>query len=253
MLLLCLLVLLVACGGASEDLTEQEPTMLPAQATRIAQLTGTPNPVNQATSEPVVDLTLTEEDLTVEPFPLRAGFPFSVTVLIRNNGETPAVDVPVLLYISAQRETIGYTPFLKLFTVTLPASQSLPVEVPVNWQFAGGEHKLWLQVNRLPATWQTRISPQPEADTRDNMVLSDLMVAPFDAYTSDLCPGRVDIDIGPADVLPEPDRQRVLVWVHNAGNQAAYNLPVVVIGDDTSGIAYTPAIPPCGGTAEVYV
>jgi hypothetical protein len=79
------------------------------------------------------------------------------------------------------------------------------------------------------------------------------MVDPFDAYTSDLCPGRVDVEIEPADVVAEPGRQRALVRVHNPGNRAVYNLPVVVLGDELTGIAYTPAIPPCGGTAEVYV
>jgi hypothetical protein len=63
----------------------------------------------------------------------------------------------------------------------------------------------------------------------------------------------VDVQIGPTDVLPEPEKQRVLVRVQNVGNRAVYNLPVVVTGDQMSGITYTPAIPPCGGTTEVYV
>jgi hypothetical protein len=41
--------------------------------------------------------------------------------------------------------------------------------------------------------------------------------------------------------------------VHNLGNRAVYNLPVVVTGDQLSGVAYLPAIPPCGGTAQVHV
>jgi hypothetical protein len=32
-----------------------------------------------------------------------------------------------------------------------------------------------------------------------------------------------------------------------------YNLPVVALSDQLMGIVYTPAIPPCGGTAKVYV
>jgi hypothetical protein len=79
------------------------------------------------------------------------------------------------------------------------------------------------------------------------------MIDPFDAYTSDLCSGRIDVEIGPTDVLPEPGQQRVLVTVHNLGNRAVYNLPVVVLGRNATGIAYTPAIPPCGGTAQVVV
>jgi hypothetical protein len=45
----------------------------------------------------------------------------------------------------------------------------------------------------------------------------------------------------------------VQVRVHNAGNRAVYNLPVVITGKELTGIAYTPAIPPCGGTANVSV
>jgi hypothetical protein len=63
----------------------------------------------------------------------------------------------------------------------------------------------------------------------------------------------VDVEIGPEDVLPEPERQRLKVRIHNVGNRAVYNLPVVVISEHASGITYTPAIPPCGGTTEVYV
>jgi hypothetical protein len=79
------------------------------------------------------------------------------------------------------------------------------------------------------------------------------MIDPFDAYISDLCAGPVDVEVSPTDVLAEPDRQRVLVQVHNVGNLAVYNLPVVITGEQLTGITYTPAIPPCGGTAEVYV
>jgi len=52
-------------------------------------------------------------------------------------------------------------------------------------------------------------------------------VAPFDAYASDLCPaGRCRIEF--AEIWLEPDLQRLHVRVHNVGNQAVYNLPVVV-------------------------
>jgi hypothetical protein len=198
-------------------------------------------------------LTLTEEDVIVDPVPLRAGFPFTVTALIHNHAQIPAPDVPLLLHISSGQEEIGYTSFLQLLTVTIPASFTVPVTLPVNWNFAGGEHQIWLQVNRLPDAWLERVPTLPEADTRDNIVLLEMMIDPFDAYGSDLCPGRVDVEIGPADVLPEPDRQRVLVRVHNPGNRAVYNLPVVVTGEQLSGIAYTEAIPPCGGTTSLNV
>jgi hypothetical protein len=63
----------------------------------------------------------------------------------------------------------------------------------------------------------------------------------------------VDVEIGPEDILPEPGQQRVWVRVHNVGNRAVYNLPVTITSPQATGIAYTPAIPPCGGTAGVYV
>jgi hypothetical protein len=158
-----------------------------------------------------------------------------------------------MIHISAGQEEIGYSPFVQLLTVTVPASQSLPVEVPVDWNLAGGEHQLWVQVNRLPDAWQARVATLPEVDTGDNIALLELIVDPFDAYVSDLCSGRVDVEIGPADVVPEPDQQRILVVVHNTGNHAVFNLPVIVLGDQVTGISYTPVIPPCGGTARVYV
>ena len=110
-----------------------------------------------------------------------------------------------------------------------------------------------MQVNRLPQAWASRAAVLPEADTSDNLALVEIMVDPFDAYTSELCPGRVDLEIGPEDVLPEPEGQTVLVRVHNPGNRAAYNVPVVVTGEGLTGIAYTPIIPPCGGTAQISV
>ncbi len=247
LLFLTLSVLLAGCGSRADD-GEQDlvtSSLVAIEATRSVK-TAEPEP-------PLIDLVLTEQDVTIEPQPLRAGVPFTVTAVIHNNANTPAVNVAVMLHLSAEQEQLGYTSYLQLLTVTVPASQSLPVELPVNWNFAGGEHQLWMQVNRLPQAWQARMPIQPEANTDDNIVLLDLMVDPFDAYTSDLCSGRADVEIGPADILPEPDRQRVLVRVHNVGNLAVYNLPVVVTGDQLTGISYTPAIPPCGGTAEVYV
>jgi hypothetical protein len=202
---------------------------------------------------PLLDLVLDKQEVTVIPQPLRAGFPFSVTAVIHNHSDFPAVDVPLVFHISAVQDELGYSPFLQTLTVTVPASDSLPVELPVNWNFAGGEHQIWVEVNRLPDAWQSPNSVQPEADSSNNYALLEMMVDPFDAYASDLCPGRVDAEITPADVLPEPDQQHVFVRVHNPGNRALYNLPVVVVGDDLSGIAYTSAIPPCGGTTEVIV
>jgi len=196
---------------------------------------------------------LAAEDLSIEPLPLRAGFPFTITAQVHNRAEIPAVDVPVVFYLSARYEEIGYTSYLHLITVTVPASQSLPIQVPVDWNFPGGEHQLWVQVNHLPEAWQDRVPTQPEQDTGDNIALMELMVNPFDAYSSDLCSGRTDVEIGPTDILPEPARQRVMVRVHNVGNRAVYNLPVVVTGEELTGIAYTPAIPPCGGLVNVYV
>ncbi len=260
--LLLLLLLLAACGEGNGGVQEEAAaTVPPSRATLDARLAGTPGAAAEAEPTPAVDLSLADQKVALTPLPLRAGVPFSVSLSIQNNLARPAVDVPVMVYVSAEQEEIGYTSFLDVFSVTVPASQSLAVEVPVQWNFAGGEHQLWVQVNRLPLAWQTRGDPilphpfstLPETETADNIVLRKVEIDPFDAYHSDLCPGRVDVEIGPADVLPEPNRQRVLVRVHNPGNRAVYNLPVVVLGDGISGIAYTPAIPPCGGTAEVYV
>jgi hypothetical protein len=241
------LLLLVGCGAGGEEEQQSSPTgaLGTGEGTAIV-VTAEPEPL-------LVDLILPEEEVSIESLPLRAGYPFTLTATIYNNVNVPANDVPVMVYISAKQEEIGYTSYLQLFTVTLPASQTVPVTVPVDWNFSGGEHQLWIQVNRLPDAWQDRTPTQPEAEIGDNIVLMDLMVEPFDAYSSDLCSGRVDVQIGPTDVLPEPAMGRVLVRVHNLGNRAVYNLPVVVTGNQMSGIAYTPAIPPCGGTTEVYV
>jgi hypothetical protein len=247
---LCLLllpVLLAGCGGGGDG---EEEVLLTGSAS-TAELT--PSVEVAEIPGPLVDLWLGEEDVTLEPLPLRAGFPFTVTAVVHNNAEIPAVDVPVVIYISAAQEQIGYSPFLQQITVTVPASDSVPIEMPVHWNFGGGEHRIWIQVNRVPEAWGDRTPPLAEADTGDNLVLLDAVVDPFDAYTLDLCSGRVDVEIGPADILPEPDQQRVLVLIHNQGNRAVYNLPVVVSGDELTGISYTPVIPPCGGTAEVVV
>ena len=245
-----LLLLLVGCGNGGDEAQESQATATPVGTVlpwdAAPRRTATP-------AIPMVDLSLTETDVSVAPVPLRAGFPFSVTAVIHNKADIPAVNMPLMFHISADREELGFMSFLQLLTVTVPASDSLPVTIPVNWNLAGGEHQLWVQVNRLPQGWQSWAPPLPEADSSDNIVLMDLLVNPFDAYVSDLCPDRVDVEIEPADILPEPEQQRVRVRVHNSGNRAVYNLPVVIVGDQLTGIAYTPAIPPCGGTTEVYV
>lgn len=245
--LLLLLGLLIGCG----DTRGEQPEALSTGSVGTAAMA--PSAEVAETPGPLADLRLSEEDVSLDPLPLRAGFPFTLTATIHNNAEIPAVDVPVLVYISAVQEQIGFSPLLQQITVTVPASDSLSVDLPVNWNFGGGEHQIWIQVNRVPDAWENRTSPIAEADTGDNLALLDVVVDPFDAYSSDLCSGRVDVEIGPADILPEPDQQRVLVFIHNQGNRAVYNLPVVVSGDELAGISYTPAIPPCGGTAQVIV
>jgi hypothetical protein len=245
-LALAALLLLAGCGNGTEP--DGEP------AGPAGTVSPTPTPVLEATPEaPRLDLVLAEEEVAVAPLPLRAGFPFTVTATIHNDSAVPAQDVPVMVYISAEQEQLGYSSFLQVLTVTVPASGSVPLAVPVEWNFAGGEHRLWVQVNRLPDAWQARLVTQPEADITNNIVLLDLMIDAFDAYSSDLCSDRLDVAISPTDVIPEPGQQRVLVQVHNLGNRAVYNVPVVVLGDGLTGIVYTPAIPPCGGTSQVYV
>ncbi len=240
-------LLLAGCGRAGEG-AQGTPTDRPLGEIRVPLPTFPPEP-----EPPAVDLTLLEEEVLIEPQPLRAGFPFTVTATIHNNLPTSADDVPVLILISATREEIGYSPYTQLITVTVPPSQSLQVDVPVEWNLAGGEHEVWIQVNRLPDAWQDRAPTWSEADTQDNVALVDLVVEPFDAYTSDLCSGRVDVEIEAEDVATESDGRRVWVRVRNVGNRAVYNLPVAVTSGSATGVAYTPAIPPCGGKAEVFV
>ncbi|MEJ2209192.1 MAG: hypothetical protein P8129_09175 [Anaerolineae bacterium] len=246
LLLLLVLALLAGCGS--------QPTAGPtATATPDDAYRPTPTPADGVSQPPVLDLAVTEDDVSLEPLPLRAGYPFTVTATIHNESAVAAPDVLLTLYISAEQPQIGFESYLDVLTITVPASDTLPVSIPVDWNLAGGEHRLWLQVNRVPDAWQDRMAALPEDEIANNQVLLDLMVEDFDAYASDLCAGRVDVEIDPADVLPDPDRQQVRVRVHNLGNHAVYNLPVVVLGGDLTGVAYTPAIPPCGGTAEIDV
>jgi hypothetical protein len=244
-LLLALLCLLSACQGNTQA-TSAAGSSTPTPEATAARATRTPEP-------PLLALSILAEEIQLAPLPLRAGHPFTITGVIHNDSAVPAADVPVLVHLSANREELGFTSFVEVLTVTVPASDSVSLNVPVNWNLAGGEHRLWVQVNRLPNAWQSWAPTQPEANLADNLVLLDLMVDPFDAYTSELCAGRIDLEVGPLDVLPDPERQLVLVQVHNHGNKAAYNLPVIVLGRKASGIAYTPVILPCGGTVRVEV
>jgi hypothetical protein len=258
---LLMLFLLAACAQRDAAGEQSTPTASPTGVSIKPHAQGSSDTTAGPGDAPAIDLTLNDSDVTMAPLPLRAGVPFSVTAVIHNNADLAAVNVPVMIYVSAGREEIGYSSFVQVLTVTVPASGTLPLELPLRWNFAGGEHQLWVQVNHLPELWQTEggiawphpIPTLPEANIGDNIVLRQVMIDPFSAYVSDLCPGRVDVEIRPEDVLPEPDRQRVFVRVHNAGNRAVYNVPIVVLGNNLSGIAYTPAIPPCGGTAELYV
>ena len=251
--LFLLVSLLVACAPGQAGETAEPSGDAAGETTAGALSTGTPVAAVRTQEAPQLDVSLSEEGVTIAPLPVRAGFPFTVTATLQHNSAAAVQAVPFFAFISPRQESLGYQPFIHVLTVTLPATEPVQVDVPVSWNFAWGEYQLWLQANRLPESWQEQHPVQPEADVTNNMVLMDLMIDPFDAYTSELCSGRVDVQIGPVDVLPEPDQQRVVVRVRNQGNAAVYNLPVVVLGDQLSGIAYTPAIPPCGGTVEVGV
>ena len=204
---------------------------------------------------PPVSLTLTAKEIKLEPLPLRAGFPFTITIPIHNNEPAPAAGVPVMVYLSAKQDQIGYSSFFRVLAVTIPATQTLAVKVPVVQNLAGGEYQLWVQVNRLspPVAQQAGTVALPETSIDDNAALLDLVVAPFDAYVSNLCSGRIDVALEFSDIWLDPDTQRIHLRVHNLGNQAVYNLPVVVTGRQATGVAYTPAIAPCGGTAMAVV
>ena len=210
-----------------------------------------------------MSLSLAAKGIKLEPLPLRAGFPFTITIPIHNNEPVAAVGVPVMIYLSARQEQIGFSSFFRVLTVTVPATQTLAVKVPVTRNLAGGEYQLWVQVNLLsaPVAQQAGTPTLPEIDLDDNSALVDVALTPFDAYLSDLCSGRIDVAIEFAEMWLEPDLQHVHVRVHNLGNQAVYNLPVVVIGHQknaaqggsaqVSGVAYTrrhPALRRHGGS-----
>jgi len=264
---LFLLWLVAACGGtpAAEPASGSD-AVLEAAVTPVSQAAG---PGGAAGEGEPVSLSLAAKGIKLEPLPLRAGFPFTITIPIHNNEPVPAVGVPVMVYLSARQEQIGFSSFFRVMAVTVPATQTVQVTVPVAQNLAGGEYRLWVQANLLsaPIAEQAGTPTLPEVDLEDNSVLLDVAVAPFDAYASDLCPGRVDAAIEFAEIWLEPDLRRLHVRVHNVGNQALYNLPVVVTGGqaagdtrhgegpsaEVSGVAYTAAIAPCGGTAEAVV
>lgn len=239
-------LLLAGCGPGS------------GQLDRATSESSWPAPLSQSTpaatpDEAGVELSLAEKDVTLAPLPIRAGVAFTITATIHNTSPLRAENVPLLIYISDTQEQLGYSPFLTIVTATVPATNTATVQVPVAWNLAGGEHRLWVRVNSVPAAWAARTTVLPEARLADNAVLLTVPVQPFDAYSSDLCAGRVDLGLQASDVWAEPSLRHVRVRVHNLGNQAAYNLPVIVTAGRVSGMAYTPAVPPCGGTAEVVV
>ena len=252
MALLFLLWVVAGCGATPTESAPEADGVIESTVTPQPQAPGSGGAEGKSTP---VSLALTQKEIKLEPLPLRAGFPFTITIPIHNNEPVPAVGVPVMIYLSAKQEQIGFSPFLQVLTVTVPATQTLAVKVPVVQNMAGGEYQLWVQVNRLstPVAQQAGLAALPETDIDDNSALVDLVVAPFDAYVSDLCSGRTDVALEFAEMWLEPDLRRIHVRVHNLGNQAVYNLPVVISGEQAAGVAYTPAIPPCGGTAEVAV
>jgi len=264
-LLLFLVWVLAGCAAAqTAEPASGVEGLLPSGSTvtPISQATGS----DGAGAKPApVSLTVMPKGIKHEPLPLRAGFPFTITVPIHNNQPVPALGVPVMVYLSANQEQIGFSSFFQVLTVTVAATDTLALKIPVVCNLAGGEYQLWVQVNRLsvPVAQQAGTPTLPEIDIGDNSALLDLTIAPFDAYVSDLCPGRIDVALESGEIWLEPDLQSIHVRVHNLGNQAVYNLPVVAIGkregqshdwrSQSDGVAYTPAIPPCGGTAEVVV
>ncbi len=240
-----LFCLLVAACGPSTGIPPAAATLQPAWVTSVALPTRGP-------AAPALNLALSEKDVKLQPLPIRAGVPFTASITVHNDAVVAAT-VPILVYVSAAQEQIGFSPFLEVLTGTVPATQSLTVQVPVVWNLAGGEHQMWVRVNSLPEAWAPPTPLLPEASLADNAVLIAFDVAPFDAYVSDVCAGRVDVGLDAGEVWAGPDAAHLLLRLRNLGNQAVYHLPVVVTGRDATGIAYTPAIAPCGGTADVTV
>lgn len=249
-LLLCL-ALLVSCGQGQAD---PQPTATPAYGELPAAIGAAAEPGGEVTSAPaVVELAISDKDISFRPLPIRAGMPFTLTAVIHNLSPITVTAVPLLVYISEVPGQFGFSPFLTVVTATVPPTHSLPVEVPVRWNLPGGEHELWVRVNSLPPAWQDQFTLLPEARLADNAVSLGLAVQPFDAYASDLCAGRVDVGLEAGGVWCEADLHQVHVRVQNLGNQAGYNLPVIVTAGQATGLAYTPALPPCGGTVTVIV
>jgi len=252
---IALSLLLWVVAGCGATLTESAPGTDEALGSVVTPEPQAPGLGGTEGQGMPVSLALKPKEIKLEPLPLRAGFPFTISIPIHNNEPAPAVGVPVMIYLSAKQEQIGFSAFFRVLAVTVPATQTMAVKVPVVQNMTGGEYRLWVQVNRLsmPVAQQAGVAALPEIDIEDNSALVDLVVAPFDAYVSDLCPGRTDVALEFAEMWLEPDLRRIHVRVHNLGNQAVYNLPVVVTGRQVAGMAYTPAIPPCGGTAEAAV
>jgi len=151
------------------------------------QSTPTPN-------VPSVQVSLAPRDVSVKPLPIQAGYPFTITLVIHNDGGASPEPAGDGLHLSRA----GNDRLLSLhgvLTVTLPSTRPVTLEVPVRWNLTGGENRLWAQVNRLPKAWQPESPTWPEEDKSDNSVLLELIVEPFDAYRSDLCSGRVDVEI----------------------------------------------------------
>jgi hypothetical protein len=101
----------VSCGPNNGNTEELTATPVPIEATQAALLTRLPSLETPTPSVPLIDVSLGEQDLTIAPLPLRAGFPFTVTAVIHNHGLAPATDMPLILYISADQEELGYTPY----------------------------------------------------------------------------------------------------------------------------------------------